>query len=265
MKKLGKEKRPGLRQARLSDWRYGTSRNSMLFHGRKSEQGLSTMVIRTSCCMWAPDSCVHGNILNDPFTQTYKKTPEAQSFSYDLHFWLGQNTTQDEAGTAAYKTVELDDCSSPHASCFLILWSCSPFTPVLHGKPVQYREVQGHESERFLSYFPRFICMQGGVASGFHHVSDPLPLNIRKLYRVTLSRKTGGHSNLVVREVPAVASSLVEGDTYVLDKGAHILQFNTKGSVGQERFKAAEFAHSLSSGRKGQSEVTVYGAFLPSS
>lgn len=209
--------------------------------------------------------CVHGNILNDPFTQTYKKTPEAQSFSYDLHFWLGQNTTQDEAGTAAYKTVELDDCSSPHASCFLILWSCSPFTPVLHGKPVQYREVQGHESERFLSYFPRFICMQGGVASGFHHVSDPLPLNIRKLYRVTLSRKTGGHSNLVVREVPAVASSLVEGDTYVLDKGAHILQFNTKGSVGQERFKAAEFAHSLSSGRKGQSEVTVYGAFLPSS
>lgn len=31
-----------------------------------------------------------------------------QELKYNLHFWIGQYSTQDEYGTAAYKTVELD-------------------------------------------------------------------------------------------------------------------------------------------------------------
>lgn len=42
--------------------------------------------------------------------KTYKKTPKDEKLSYNVHFWLGKETSQDEAGTAAYKTVELDDC-----------------------------------------------------------------------------------------------------------------------------------------------------------
>ncbi|KAF9483483.1 fragmin60 [Pholiota conissans] len=169
---------------------------------------------------------------------TYKKTSDAKSFSYDLHFWLGQNTTQDEAGTAAYKTVELDD--------------------FLHGKPVQSRECQGYESVRFLSYFPRFLSLQGGVSTGFHHVSDPIPSHIRKLYRITFTKSASGQSHLVVREVPAITRSLVEGDVYVLDKGNEIFQLNTKSSSGQERFKAAEFVQNLVNERESQSDVTVF-------
>ncbi|KAK3729869.1 hypothetical protein QZH41_016835 [Actinostola sp. cb2023] len=38
---------------------------------------------------------------------TYKH-PVTELMEYDLFFWIGKNSTQDEYGTAAYKTVELD-------------------------------------------------------------------------------------------------------------------------------------------------------------
>ncbi|THH27006.1 hypothetical protein EUX98_g7188 [Antrodiella citrinella] len=164
---------------------------------------------------------------------TYKKTPDAQELSYDLHFWIGEDSTQDEAATAAYKTVELDD----H----------------LKGTPVEYREVQNYESPRFLSYFPRFVCQRGGVATGFHHVSAAPEANVRRLYRITA---TG--TSLMVREVRVEGASVVPGDVYVLDMGSKVWQFISNGSVGKERFKAAEFVTALTDARPGNCDLTIF-------
>lgn len=98
--------------------------------------------------------------------------------------------------------------------------------------------------------------MKGGVATGFHHVEAPLPDNTKRLYRITA---TG--TQLIVREVPVDGRSLVPGDAYVLDMGKDIWQLNTKGSVGKERFKAAEFVTVLTNERQGASEVTVFGTY----
>lgn len=161
---------------------------------------------------------------------TYKKTPDAAGLSWNIHFWLGLETTQDEAGTAAYKTVELDD----H----------------LGGAPVQHREVQGFESEQFLTYFrDGLFILEGGVASGFKHVKP-------EEYKHRLLQIFGNKFVKVV-QVPLTYKSLNSGDNFILDAGLHLFQWNGNKSSVREKAKAAQLTHAIHDEREGRPKVTV--------
>ena len=67
------------------------------------------------------------------FSYTTYTEPDSDALKYDVHFWIGKYSTQEEYGTAAYKTVELDT--------------------FLYDKAILHREVQGHETDLFKSYF----------------------------------------------------------------------------------------------------------------
>ena len=136
------------------------------------------------------------------------------------------------------------------------------FVSDLGGKPVQFREVQGYESPQLLSYFHRFVSLKGGVATGFQPVSAEPPRHVKKLYRVTLTRKNDGKSNLIVREVTFHQNNLVVGDVYILDKGDSILQLNSRNSAGQERYRAAEFAQRIMQERQGKPNIEVFGKYF---
>ncbi|KAL5013768.1 hypothetical protein ScPMuIL_008038 [Solemya velum] len=148
--------------------------------------------------------------------------PDGDELKYDVHFWIGKHSTQDEYGTAAYKTVELDT--------------------FLDDKAVQHREVQGHESELFRTYFANLVVMEGGADSGFNHVTE-------EEYRKRLLHFSGKRKTITVREVPACKEGLKSSDVYILDLGKKVIQWNGEGANKDEKFKAAQYLNELKSER----------------
>eukprot|EP01119_Soliformovum_irregulare_P003985 TRINITY_DN15002_c0_g1_i1.p1 TRINITY_DN15002_c0_g1~~TRINITY_DN15002_c0_g1_i1.p1 ORF type:complete len:373 (-),score=136.12 TRINITY_DN15002_c0_g1_i1:42-1160(-) len=160
---------------------------------------------------------------------TYKK-PNTNALLWDVHFWLGTATTQDEAGTAAYKTVELDD--------------------KLGGAPIQHREVQGYESALFLSYFKNQIrILEGGVDSGFNHVK-PEEYKPRLLH-------LKGKKRVRVTQVPMSHDSLNSGDVFILDTGMVLYQWNGSKAGPQEKMKGAQLSRAIDDERRGLPKVVV--------
>ncbi|KAM0277572.1 hypothetical protein ACHAQH_005691 [Verticillium albo-atrum] len=142
---------------------------------------------------------------------------------HDIFFWLGAHTTQDEAGTAAYKTVELDE--------------------FLHGAATQHRETQSNPSAEFLQLFPRINIRKGGVESGFRHVEQEEPKEILTLLRVFKNPASG--NGIVVVEVEPTWRSLDDLDVFVLDVGDKIWVWQGSKCSPMEKAKAAQVVHDM--------------------
>ena len=160
---------------------------------------------------------------------TYKESADSPKLAHDIYYWLGKKTSQDEMGTAAYKTVELDD--------------------LLDGVPIQHREVQMHESAGFKSLFKAVTYLKGGVESGFHHVEPGAYL--AKLLHV---KKVGKTTSVV--EVPCKRDSLNEGDAFVLDAGATIYVWAGPQCSPFESLAANLAAESIEGTRAGHAKST---------
>ena len=159
---------------------------------------------------------------------TFKATEDAEKLSFDLHFWIGAESTQDEYGVAAYKTVELDD--------------------LLGGDPVQHRQTMGHETELFLSYFPNgLIIKSGGIESGFRHVETAE-------YKPCLLQVQRRDGHVRAFEVDMGVASLDATDCFILDSGTKLYVYHGEGSDGFEKLKSTSLAESMESERDGSAE-----------
>lgn len=160
-----------------------------------------------------------------------KRKPTEEALLHDVYFWIGSGSTQDEYGTAAYKTVELDD--------------------FLKGAAVQHREVEGGESGEFLALFKTMTVVKGGVDSGFNHVDKDAPFAPRVL------RVKGVKGSVVVKEVKAKAGNLCGNDSFLVDAGATVWQWMGKTSNKDERARAAEVGRVIVSERSGRAKLEV--------
>ncbi|XP_019092506.1 PREDICTED: villin-5 [Camelina sativa] len=194
----------------------------MTFSMRDLDQALQGAGQKSGIEIWRIENFKPVTVPNESHGKFYTgdsyivlKTTASKSGSlhHDIHYWLGKDSSQDEAGAVAIMTVELDSA--------------------LGGRAVQYREVQGHETEKFLSYFkPCIIPQEGGVASGFNHVKP-------EEHQTRLYICKGKHV-VRVKEVPFVRSTLNHEDVFILDTESKIFQFNGSKSSIQERAKALE-------------------------
>ncbi|KAK9529182.1 hypothetical protein VZT92_013295 [Zoarces viviparus] len=174
----------------------------------------------------------HGNFYEGDCYVLLSTQKVSSSLCYDIHYWIGSQSTQDEQGAAAVYTIQLDE--------------------FLGSTPVQHREVQNHESDAFRGYFKHgVICKKGGVASGMRH-TETNSYDVQRLLRVK------GKKRVMANEVEMSWKSFNLGDVFLLDIGKTIVQWNGPKCNKQEKMKGMMLAKDIRDReRGGRAEIRV--------
>lgn len=207
------------------------------------EQGLQIWRIVDLCLEEVPKS-QHGYFFSgDSYILLDTIKFRDGSRRWNLHFWLGEKSTQDETTAAPIIATQLDD--------------------YLSGGPVQYRELQGYESPQFMKYFKGkagIIYKEGGHDSvKWKNVKS----NIRTIKRVLHIK---GKRNVRAREVPFTWNSFNSGDCFIIEIDNNIYKWKGNEANRMEVFKTNEIATQIrdeeTGGRARISELSE-GGFVP--
>jgi len=210
-----------------TDIEYKVKKNAaekeLAWEGTRTKVGLSIWRIEKFKVVEWPKS-EFGRFYDGDSYIVLNTTKNNDKLIFKAFMWIGQYSSQDEYGTAAYKIVELDD--------------------YLDRKATLYREVQGYENEEFLSIFNnKLFILNGGIESGFIHVEKVTD------YPGVLFHVRRNDQIYRVSEVPLKASSLNNDDCFVLDKGCDIYIFFGETSSQFEKFKTATLVKDLRESR----------------
>ncbi|XP_052748093.1 gelsolin-like [Galleria mellonella] len=139
--------------------------------------------------------------------------------SWDIYYWIGSESTQDESGASAILSVGLDD--------------------KFNGAAVQHRETQGYESQQFKALFPSGLQYQsGGYPTAFRHVTTNAGAEKRLI-------QVKGRRDVRVRQVDPSISSMNKGDCFILDVDHDVYIYVGPNSRNVEKLKAVSVANQI--------------------
>lgn len=129
----------------------------------------------------------------------------------------------------------------------------------LGGWPIEHRECQSHESERFLSYFRTrgsgcVRYLNGGFSNGFHHHVDKQSPHQRvepRLYQVKGKRS----APRLVELFPIDWTALNRQETFLLDLNTVVYVWSGKNSSKAERAQAVGRARQFREERAGNCNI----------